>query len=378
MHIPFGRSQQRTIGIEWELACIDPDTRELAPRGPEVVARVPDAGTSYPQATQEFLTNTVEIVSSPYRTVGGAVRELSGMLRSALANASAIGVELASAGSHPFSLARDQAVTPGKQRYTEFVERMGWWGRAMLIWGLHVHVALPSPDRAIAVQNALLTYLPHLQALAASSPYWEGVDTGYASNRAMIFQQATTGGLPPLLDNWAHFERHVDDMVRAGIAQDHTELRWDIRPAPTWGTLEVRISDAPTTVWELAAVAALTHCLVEHLSRRIERGEKVEVLQPAYTRENKWRSARYGLQCLVISDRAGTQVPLVDDIRRLLEELAPVARELGCENELLSVQRILRAGPGSARQRRVAAANDGDLRAVVDDLVRELRGGGPG
>jgi carboxylate-amine ligase len=223
----------------------------------------------------------------------------------------------------------------------------------------------------------LLRFFPHLHALSASSPFWGGHDTGYASNRALMFQQLPTAGLPFQFDTWQEFEAYLRDMFTTGVIEHYKDVRWDVRPSPELGTLEVRICDGMPTLAEVAATSALTHCLVVDLDERLAAGESLPVLPPWHVQENKWRSARYGLDAIVITDAASTERRMVDDLPDLLERLAPVARRLGCSAELASVADIVPAGASYQRQRSVALAQNGDLGAVVDSLVAEMRAGHP-
>lgn len=378
MSIDFARSERSTVGIEWELALVDRDTGELVSAADEVLRALDQAdGSPHPHITGELLLNTVELVSGVHRNVAAAVADLDGQLQELRAVTVGRGIDIIGSGSHPFGQWYDQPVA-NKERYHKLIERTKWWGRNMMIWGVHVHVGIEDRDKVMPILNAMLSYIPHLQAVSASSPYWSGIDTGYASNRALMFQQLPTAGLPYQLADWTAFENYVADMTTPGIIDDYTEVRWDIRPSPHWGTLEVRFCDGASTHRELAAVAALIHCLVEHLSTRLDAGETLPVLQPWYVRENKWRAARYGLDAEIILDNAGNERPVTDDIRDLLQTLTPIAERLGCSAELASTTSVLDEGASYARQLRVAAANDGDLTAVVKALAQELRdGSGP-
>ncbi|KRC63050.1 carboxylate--amine ligase [Agromyces sp. Root81] len=377
MAIEFARSARSTVGLEWEIAIVDRATGELASVAGQVLDAL-DAGSDgghHPFITSELLTNTVELVSDVHDTVAGAVADLEGQLAEVRAVIDGLGAyDLICAGAHPFSQWYDQHLTD-KPRYHKLIERTRWWGRNMMIWGVHVHVGIEDRDKALPILDGLLAYLPHLQALSASSPYWAGVDTGYASNRALMFQQLPTAGLPYPLADWPAYERYVDDLVRTGVIDDHSEVRWDIRPSPKWGTVEVRVCDGLSTAAEIAAIGALVQCLVEWMSTRLDEGGTLTVLQPWYVRENKWRAARYGLDAEVITDVAGTERPVADDLRELLTTLAPIADRLGCAAELQGVRAMLDSGASYARQLRVAEAADGDLRAVVAHLARELRDG---
>ncbi|SEC57530.1 carboxylate-amine ligase [Paramicrobacterium humi] len=376
MSIEFAKSERSSVGIEWELALVDQASGDLVNAATEILDELSAEGESeHPQIVSELLQNTVELVSSVHRSVPDAVAELTALVDMVRRVTEPRGIEPVAAGSHPFAQWFDQPVT-NKERYHKLIERTRWWGRNMLIWGVHVHVGVDSVDKAMPIVGGMLAYYPHLLALSASSPFWAGVDTGYASNRSLMFQQLPTAGLPyEQLRTWQDYERYVADEVTTGIVEDHTEVRWDVRPSPTWGTVEVRFCDCTSSPAELAAVAALIHCLVDDLSQRLDDGETIVPLQPWFVRENKWRAARYGLEATVIVDRAGTQRPVVEDIRDEVARLAPVAERLGCAAELRSVLEILETGASYQRQREVAAAAGGDLAPVVSHLARELRTG---
>jgi carboxylate-amine ligase len=375
MTISFAPSARSTVGIEWELMLADGQTGDLVDRAPEIVPALEEA-TSLERhtVTPELLTNTIEVTSGVGDTVAAAVDDISDAIDAVRAQTDPRGIELMCAGSHPFARWFDQSVTD-KTRYHTLIERTQWWGRNMMIWGIHVHVGVEDVNKVFPIIHALSTYLPHLQALSASSPFWAGERTGYASNRALVFQQLPTAGLPWQLQSWSEYESYLDDMVRTGVMADATEVRWDIRPAPKWGTIEVRACDGMSTLPELAAVASLVQTLVESLSRDLDEGRELMILQPWFVRENKWRAARYGLDARIIVDRDGTQVPVREHLLETLERLEPIAAELKCAKEFAEVREILDRGASYQRQVAVAEANDGDLREVARSLIREFRNG---
>ena len=378
MQVEFARSPRSTVGIEWELMLADPATGDLVGRGPQIIEELgtdDDPSARY-TATAELLTNTVEVTSGVGHDVSEAVADIADAIAAVRTVTEPLGVDLLCAGSHPFAQWYDQAVTD-KTRYHTLIERTQWWGRNMMIWGVHVHVGVEDARKVMPLIRALSSYLPHLQALSASSPFWAGERTGYASNRALVFQQLPTAGLPWPLDTWQEYEGYLDDMVRTGIMDDATEVRWDIRPAPRWGTIEVRACDGVSNLRELASMAALTQCLVELFSRRMDAGEPLPALQPWYHRENKWRAARYGLDAELIVDRTGLERPVVAHLEETLDDLLPIAAELGCRAELEGVHATLAAGGSYQRQLRVADDAGGDLRAVAAHLIREFRAGAP-
>jgi carboxylate-amine ligase len=375
MEISFAPSERSTLGIEWEIAMVERSSGDLVSVAEEVMEALHSAdGDPHPQITNELLLNTVELVTGVHHTVGSAVDDLQHQLAEVRAITDPLDVELMCAGSHPFGQWFEQRVTD-KERYHKLIERTQWWGRNMMIWGIHVHVGIDDRDKALPILNALLAYIPHLQALSASSPFWAGVNTGYASNRALMFQQLPTAGLPYQFGSWANYEEYVDDLVHTGVISDHSEVRWDIRPSPKWGTVEMRACDGLSSPEEIGAVAALIQCLVDSMSERLDAGEELPTMQPWFVRENKWRAARYGMDAEIILNAAGDERLVTDDVRDLLVQLAPVAERLGCERELDQVNLILDGGASYQRQLRVAEANGGSLQAVVSSLTKELRHG---
>lgn len=372
--IAFADSARSTVGVEWEVMLADPATGDLVGRAPELLTALEGASADARHTvTGELLTNTIEVTSGIGGTVAEAIGDISAAIRDVRAATDPAGIELLSAGSHPFAQWYEQRVTD-KTRYHTLIERTQWWGRNMMIWGIHVHIGVEDRDKVLPIIGALTAYLPHLQALSASSPFWAGERTGYASNRALVFQQLPTAGLPWPLTTWAEFEHYLDDMVRTGIMADATEVRWDIRPAPRWGTIEVRACDGMSTLRELAAVAALVQVLVEHFSRELDEGRSLTPMQPWFHRENKWRAARYGLDALLIVDPAGRESPVREHLVEVIETLAPVAVDLRCGAEFARIGTILDDGASYERQLAVADAT-GDLREVVRHLVDEFRNG---
>ena len=375
MTIDFRSSERATLGVEWELALVDRSSRDLVNRAPQVLSALADDPRLRPNTVhRELLLNTVEVVTGICDTVPEAMADLDGTVRTLRGVTDPLGLELFCAGTHPFAQWADQEVTEG-ERYARLIDRTQWWGRQMLIYGVHVHVGVRSVHKVMPMLDTLLNWFPHLQALSASSPFWDGEDTGYASNRAMMFQQLPTAGLPFQFDDWAGYERYVDDMFTTGVIDELGEIRWDIRPSPRLGTIEVRVCDGIPTLEEVGALTALVHCLVDDLDRRLDDGEVLPTMPPWHVQENKWRAARYGLEAEVILDAAGRERLVTDDLTDLLERLAPTARRLGCETELACVESLVRRGASYQRQRAVAEAHGGDLRAVVDSLCAELRDG---
>ncbi|MFT4043987.1 MAG: glutamate--cysteine ligase [Gordonia sp. (in: high G+C Gram-positive bacteria)] len=369
--IEFDGSPAPTLGVEWEFALTDKTSGDLSNSAADLFAAVADR---FPERGgkihKELLRNTVELVTGICRTTAEAIDDLSGTLEVVRTLTEELGVDLYGAGTHPFAQWSTQLLTEG-HRYAELINRTQWWGRQMLIWGVHVHVGIDRRDKVLPILSSLLNYYPHLLALSASSPMWSGQDTAYASNRAMMFQQLPTAGLPFQFQTWHEFEAFVVDQKTTGIIDHLNEIRWDIRPSPHLGTIEVRVCDGMTNLRELSAIVALIHCLVVDLDRRLTNGETLPQMAPWLVQENKWRAARYGLDAIVILDSACNERLVTDDLADLLKRLEPVAADLGCLDELARVAEIAGAGASYVRQRNVYTQS-ADMRAVVASVVAEL------
>ncbi len=375
--LTFPPSKARTLGVEWELGLVDPVSLDLVPRAKELLELTEESdtesharqGTRRGMVTKELLTNTVELMTGVCANAAEAAADLTDGLAHVRAAADTLGVDLYGGGSHPSARWEDQEVTDGA-RYATLIDRTQWWGRQMVIFGVHVHVGVRSAAKVWPLVNGLLTYHPHLTALSASSPYWAGEDTGYASNRTMLFQQLPTAGLPFQFETWSQYRAYLRDVFITGVVSDPSELRWDIRPSLRLGTIEVRACDGLNRVEDVAAVAALIHCLVRHLEDRLDDGTLPPPLPPWHVQENKWRAARYGLEAIIIKDVASREALVTDDLLQLVERLAPTARRLGCETELAGVEDMVRVGAGYQRMRAALAADpDGDLRAAARAML---------
>ncbi len=344
-------SSAPTVGIEWEVALVDPETRDLTPAAPALVDALDERFPGH-RITREFLANTVEMVTGVHETIPGALEDLREQLTQILAVADDLGVNVFSAGTHPFAHWGDQILSE-KSSYQEIIQRTQYWGRQMLIWGIHVHVGVGGRDRVWPIINAVMTQYPHVLALSASSPAWEGLDTGYASNRTLLYQQLPTAGMPYQFADWDEWEAFNVDQDRSGVINHTGSMHFDVRPSK-YGTVEVRFADATMEVWEVGAIAAFIHCLVVHYEREWQAGRDLPTLQDWHVAENKWRAARYGLEALIITDRDTTERWVTEDIADWLERLAPLAEELGCSAELADVRRIMERGGDYALQRAAA------------------------
>lgn len=371
----FADSERSTIGVEWELQMVDMDTGDLRQSADAVMDIVELSGQN-PHIHREMLLNTIEVTSNPRHTVRECMEDLRGTVSTIRPVTTPMRIDLATAGTHPFAMPAYQRVTDS-ERYAELVERTQYWGRQMQLYGVHVHVGIETRDKVLPIMNALLTRFAHLQAISSSSPYWAGEDTGYASNRAMFFQQLPTAGIPRQFEHWEDLESYVDDIMKTGVISSFNEVRWDIRPSPGLGTIEVRVFDAATNIFEVAVLTALTQCLVEHFSRMYDRGEKLPRIPDWYVAENKWRASRYGMDATLIIDDEGNQEEVITTLRQMLPELLPIADDLDCRAELEGVNEIIRVGAPYQRMQIVGNRYTLSAKAMVDFMRAELKADHP-
>lgn len=361
----FASSPRSSLGVEWELAVVDPVSGAIVPRAKELLAAIDDK-----RFDKEFLAGMIELITGVHTSTDDAVDELRAMRDKACDAADRLGVALMGTGTHPTSKWREQS-RGEDPRYERVVQKAGEWGRRLVIFGVHNHVGIEDRDKVVPLMRTMLDQLPLVLALSASSPYWQGLDTGFASHRTMLFQQLPTGGLPPMLFDWGEYERTLEDMLTAGVIDDIGEVRWDVRPSPAIGTLEMRVADGAPSIDDLAGVTALIHCLMEEGSRALDAGEPQRHLPSWLVRENKWRAARDGLDATVIVDEQGTLQSVRDAIGEAIERLAPIALDLGATRSLAATARVLERG-GAAAQQRAAYARGGHD-AVLAEMLEAMR-----
>jgi carboxylate-amine ligase len=353
----FGASDPFTLGVEEEYMLLDPESFDLvqhietvldAVRGDELADRI----------NAELMQSVLEIATPVCRTSADVMRELSRLRGYVRDVAGREGLRVGSAGTHPFSLFERQRIT-AKDRYHALIDQLQYVARRELIFGMHIHVAVDDPDKAIQVVNGLLPHLAPLLALSASSPFWRGEATGLASSRQIVFSAFPRSGPPPRFRDYEDYASVVGQLERTGCIADYTHIWWDIRPHPKWGTVEVRICDAVTRVEDAVAIAAYCQAVVKAISDRYDAGEEIPTFHRILTTENKWLAARYGLEAPIMDLATGRRirVPIAKLVRRTLRDLEPHARELGSERELEGIEALLSRGNSAERQLRVYNAN---------------------
>ncbi len=369
MEVEFRASERSSLGVEIELQLVDAETGELVGAAPEVLAELSaqHGGEDHPRIKAELYQCTLEVITGICDTVADARADLEEGVAEIRAIAEPRGVDLVSAGLHPFTSWQSQERSVG-ERYDAIVERIQWPAKRLITHGVHYHVGVRSAEKSIQITNALATMLPVFLALSTSSPFWHGDDTGLESARTKVFESLPSTGLPPNLADWAEFERFMTSLINAGAMTTIREVWWDIRPHPNFGTVELRMCDAMPTMTETCALAALAQCAVARYDELLDRGYRLPSERDWVLRENKWRAARHGLKASMVVDSSGRTRPITNLIEEAVEELMPFARRLDCADELDAIHAILSTGT-SARRQRMVLDQHGDLR----DVVRALR-----
>jgi glutamate---cysteine ligase / carboxylate-amine ligase len=355
-----------TIGIEEELMILDAETLDLA-NAVESMLEAATAGELTGEVKPELMESVLEIATQPCRNTAEAGEQLRGLRRVVREVAEGNGLATGAAGTHPFAMWEDQRIV-ARPRYRDLVNALRFVARQEIIFGVHVHVGIDDPDKAIHIANGMRVHVPVLLALSANSPFWRADPTGLHSTRTPIFRAFPRVGIPPTYKDWADYERRIEFMVESGAIQDYTYLWYDVRPHPNFGTVEVRVLDAQTRLEHTLALAALVQAMVKELAEHFESGAKLSRYPFEMLDENKWLAARHGLDGELVDLPASDRVPTKRLAERLLHRLREHAQDLGSAAELDELEDLLRNGNGAQRQIVVYEANH-DLREVVAEIV---------
>jgi carboxylate-amine ligase len=359
-----------TIGVEEEFQIIDPATCALRSHVLQLVSAASPGIAE--QVKLEMHQSIVETGTNICENVADLRIEMHRTRDELVAAADRAGLHVAAAGTHPFSSWIDQVISPG-ERYQNIVEELQQLARSLLIFGMHVHVAMPDKQTTIDMMNMVRYFLPHLLALSTSSPFWMGRNTGLKSFRTTVFRRFPRTGIPEQFESWSAYENFVNLLVKLNCIDTGKKIWWDVRPHPTFGTLEFRMCDVTTKVEEAVAIAALTQAIVVKLHRLYQGNMSFRLYRRALIEENKWRAARYGIEGKLIDFGKEAEVGMRDLIPELLEFVDDVVDDLGSRSAVEYVNTIMREGTSAERQLRVFHETN-DLKAVVRNIVAETRG----
>ena len=361
-----------TLGVEEEFQIVDPETRELKSH----VQQLLEEGklTLKERVKPEMHQSVIEVGTGICANVDEVRKDVTELRREIIGLARRQGMNVASAGTHPFSRWEDQAIYPDP-RYASIVEELQLVARSNLIFGLHVHVGIS--DRAVAfpILNEARYFLPHLLALSSNSPFWLGRNTGLKSYRTKVFERFPRTGIPPVFPTPAEFDEFVRILVATNSIDNGKKIWWDLRPHPFFETIEFRVCDVPMRLDETVAIAALVQAICVKLYELREKNLGFRPYSNALILENKWRATRWGIDGKLIDFGREKEVPFRELMEELFEFVDGVIDELGSRKEIESLRWILDNGSGADRQLRAFHENDGDLRKVVDFICEETSHG---
>ncbi|SIO33263.1 carboxylate-amine ligase [Vannielia litorea] len=368
-----------TLGIEEEYLLVDRDTLDLA-RAPEALMEACTAELSE-QVSPEFLQCQIEIGTRVCENIGAAREELKRLRGTVARCAAAFNLAPIAVSCHPFADWKDQPHTD-RERYNALSQDLGGVVRRMLICGMHVHVGIEDDDLRADLLPQLSYFLPHLLALSASSPFWQGQDTGLSSYRLTVFDNLPRTGLPPTFESFTEYERTVQVLIDLGVIEDSTKIWWDLRPSHRFPTLETRICDVSPRLEDTLTLAATTQALLRMLWRLRTRNLRWRRYDRFLIMENRWRAQRYGVSEGLIDFGAREIIPMATLASELVDILAEDAQALGSEAEIARLPEIVAKGNAADRQRAVyaghmkaGASHGAAMRGVVESLVDEFAEG---
>jgi carboxylate-amine ligase len=369
--IEFQSAGILTLGVEIELQLIDKNTCNLAPRAEELLT----ACAHLKKVKPEFYLSTVEINTDKCTNVQQVEKDLSETFAAVTAVADNLDIALSTTGAHPFAKYSDCVISP-TERYQELIDRNQWLTRRMTVYGLHIHLGMASGDDCIRFNNFFMYFMPHLLALSASSPFWQGVDTGLSSCRPTTYEALPTAGQPYHVRNWKDFENLYESLKKCGSIKTLKDLWWDMRPSPGFGTLEIRVCDGCATLYETLAIVAFVHTLAHWFADHGSWLESVNYPPRWLSRENKWRVIRYGMDAELVMNTDGKTKLLREDMLEWLEKLKPYADKLGYQHYLMNLREMMKNGSSSERQRSCFTSSK-RFEDVVKLNIEELKRGMP-
>ena len=355
-----------TLGIEEELMIVDAETLDLVNSIETLLEEVPDTtGDVKP----ELMESVLEVSTTPCKNTREAGEQLRELRQQVQETANSKGLAIGSAGTHPFAMWEDQRIV-ARTRYRDLVAALRFVARQELIFGVHVHVGVDDPDKAIHIANGMRVHIPLLLALSANSPFWRADATGLLSTRTPIFRAFPRVGIPPTYKDWEDYQKQVGFMIDSRVIEDYTYLWYDVRPHPNFGTVEVRVADAQTRLEHTLGLAALIQAMVKEIGEHFDAGKRLSRYPHEMIDENKWLAARHGMDGNLVDLPKKERVPTAQLARRVLDRVREHAQDLSSEAELEGIEDILERGNGATRQVIVYEANN-DLREVMGEIVEK-------
>ena len=360
-----------TLGVEEEFQILDKDNLTLYSQ----MSKIIDGGRVFlkERIKEEMHQSMVEMGTNVCENINQVRDEVSYLRRQVFDLAAKEDLKIAASGTHPFSHWSDQLITPDP-RYDQLIAEMKDVARSNLIFGMHVHVAIPNREEGLCIMNVARYFLPHLYALSSNSPFWESRETGFKSYRSKVFDKFPRTGIPPYFASVAEYDEFVNLLVKTNCIDNGKKIWWDIRLHPFYPTVEFRVCDMIMTVDEVVCVAAIMQCIIAKLSKLHRKNQSFRSYRRILINENKWRAARWGVEAKLIDFGRQEEVAFPTLINELLEFIDDVVDELGCRNEVNYVYQMLEQGSGADRQLKVYEDTK-DLKKVMEYIVEQTQKG---
>lgn len=361
-----------TLGIEEEFQIIDPETRELRSHMHQII----EGGkmTLKEQVKAEMHESMVEVGTGICKNIQEARAEVTYLRRTLADIAIHNNLRIGSSATHPFSLWQDQTITD-HPRYEQLVNELKEVARGNLIFGLHVHVGIPSREVGIHLMNGARYFLPHIYALSTNSPFWESRNTGFKSFRSKIFERFPRTGIPDHFDSASQYDNYIETLVKTNCIDNGKKIWWDIRLHPFFETVEWRVCDVQMRVDETIAIAAIIQAIMAKLYKLMLSNLAFRNYSRALLNENKWRASRWGIEGKLIDFGKQEEVSTKELIRELIEFVDDVVDELGSREEINYLHKMMEEGTGADRQIAIYNHTGGNFKAVVDYIIAETHVG---
>ena len=364
MYITFKPSLHRTLGLELEIQIVDPTTGSLLNLAPHLLTLL-NSENFKPELFQSTIELNTDIAKNFDQLEGNLLQQFEHLQHAG----EQLGVAFMLSGTHPFEDWKNQQIT-NHPRYHQLLSRIQWPVRQFLIFGTHLHIGVRDATTAMRLVRRLRLFIPHLLALSANSPFWMGFDTGLASSRMKIFEELPNAGLPYPFEQWEQYAHFVEASIRTGSIDSFRDIWWDVRPHPGYGTVEIRICDAMSSLPEILGVMAFALALTIYLEQP-ENNTPLDDVPDWIIAQNKWRATRYGLEAQLIEPETLEVVPLRQSIQKWIKKVFPVAESYQFAGHLEYLIELMSFGPGYFRQRQWYAEHQ-DFRAVVQNLIHEF------
>ncbi len=365
MHIKFTPSLHRSLGLELEIQIVNPDTGELLNLAPRLLQKLNETNFK-----PEFFQSTIELNTDVSPDFAHLEQNLIDKFDQLLTVGRELGIGFILSGTHPFEDWKKQKIT-NHPRYHQLLQRIQWPVRQFLIFGTHLHIGVRSPAIAMRLIKRLRAFIPHLLALSANSPFWMGFDTGLASARMKIFEELPNAGLPYAFDTWEEYAHFVEASIRTRSIDSFRDIWWDVRPHPGYGTIEIRICDAMSSLPEILSVMAFALALTIYLEQP-ETSTPVDTIPDWVIAQNKWRATRYGLEAELIEPGSMEVIPLRESLQKWIHKVYPVAEKFQFASHIEYLMELMSFGPGYLRQRRWLLEHPNNYTAIVHNLMEEF------